>query len=250
MPNSIYEINRKHSVNENYFADIDTEKQAYWLGFIWADGSITKTAKRCSGPNRFTVSQKIAEIQHITSFAKEIDSNTRIIIHEPMPDKKIASLVINSRPFCINLEKLGYGTKAVRIHIPNIQKDLIKHFIRGYFDGDGCLSLYEQHVKKWTIHRQEFSITGNPTLIAEIQAVLNQETSVSEIIKPKSYKRTTSVISLRYGKKSDIDALFHYLYDDATVCLKSKYEKFIDYYSRQSKCGLQSDALRVQSVKP
>lgn len=264
MPISIYEINRKYSINENYFENIDTEEKAYWLGFIWADGSITKTAKRCSGPNRFTLAQKIEEIQHLTTFAKTIASDVKIHIREPMPGKKIASLDINSRPFCMNLEKLGYGTKAVRIHIPNMQKNLRRHFIRGYFDGDGCLSLYEQYVKKWTIQkqefsitdnpvlqyvnkwviqRQEFSITGNPVLISEIQEILNQETSVAKEVKPKSYKRTAAVVSLRYGKKADIDTLFNYLYNDATIYLESKHEKFIEYYSRQSKCGLQSNLI-------
>lgn len=40
MRPEIYQVNRKYDVNKEYFTDIDTENKAYWLGFLWADGSI------------------------------------------------------------------------------------------------------------------------------------------------------------------------------------------------------------------
>lgn len=99
--------------------------------------------------------------------------------------------------------------------------------------------------KQWLVNRQEWSLTGNPIFIKEIQTILNQETTVSQSVRLKSYKNTNKAISLRYGRKSDIDALYHYLYDNCTVYLNSKHQRFIDFYSRQSKSGLQSNALRI-----
>jgi hypothetical protein len=32
----------KYSINENYFSVIDTPSKAYWLGFLFADGSVYK----------------------------------------------------------------------------------------------------------------------------------------------------------------------------------------------------------------
>lgn len=49
MSATIYEINRKHTLNQTFFDTIDTEAKAYFLGLLWADGSLSKTAKRCSG---------------------------------------------------------------------------------------------------------------------------------------------------------------------------------------------------------
>lgn len=234
MPTSVYKINRKHTIDDTYFDNINSERKAYWLGFIWADGSLSQTAKRCSGHNRLSISQKLDEIQHLEKFKADIKSNAIIHVREPMTNKYVAILDINSRPLCITLESMGYAVKSKRIHIPQIPNDLIRHFIRGYFDGDGCLSIYDQHVKQWVVHRQEFSITGNPILITEIQKTLNANTSVSKTVKLKTYAKTKSVVSLRYGKKSDINELYHYLYDDAHIYLDDKYQKFIDYYSRQS----------------
>lgn len=35
---------RKHFYNEDYFSVINTEDKAYWLGFISADGSVSRDA--------------------------------------------------------------------------------------------------------------------------------------------------------------------------------------------------------------
>ena len=32
--------NKKYTVNENYFENIDNEEKAYWLGFLYADGYV------------------------------------------------------------------------------------------------------------------------------------------------------------------------------------------------------------------
>lgn len=70
MPTSIYEINRKYQLNDAYFQTIDTEEKAYWLGFIWADGSIEQTSSRCSGKNRFVLTQKNQQFESFEKISK------------------------------------------------------------------------------------------------------------------------------------------------------------------------------------
>lgn len=231
MPTSIYEINRKYQLNDAYFQTIDTEEKAYWLGFIWADGSIEQTSSRCSGKNRFVLTQKINNLNHLKKFQKAIQNNNPITTKQPMLNKTIAILTINSRPFCKRLEELGFDTKDKRI-VPTIPKHLINHFIRGFFDGDGCLSIYDQKIKKWTVHRQEWSITGPKQLIQQIQKLINDNINVSTNVQLKYYKRTANAVSLRYGKKLDIDTLYKFMYQNATIYLGEKHQKFIDFYSQ------------------
>ena len=159
MSTSIFDINRKYSVNAEYFSDINTQEKAYWLGFIWADGSIGKTAPRCSGPNRFTLAQVETEANHLQAFIEAIEcSYTPVLKDLDRPlGKRTLALDVNSRPFCMALENLGYGTKEHRTDIPPMPRELLHHFIRGYFDGDGCLSIYKQNDTR----RQEWSLTGN-----------------------------------------------------------------------------------------
>ena len=231
MPTSVFDINRKHNVNAAYFSDIDTQEKAYWLGFIWADGSINKTAPRCSGPNRFTLSQIETESDHLQTFIQAIECSYTPVLRDRdrTPGKRTLVLNINSRPFCMALENLGYGTKEQRTGIPPMPQELLHHFIRGYFDGDGCLSVYEQNHTR----RQEWSLTGNEKLLVEIQKILNAETSVSKNVKLKRYKRTTKAVGLRYGRRSDIPALYEYMYKDATVYMESKHRKFEMFFQRE-----------------
>lgn len=225
-------INRSHSIADNYFNKINTEEKAYWLGFIWADGSISKTAKRASGPNRLRVTQKWAEKEHLQKFINAIASNYKIKKVTRVSNHEIAQLDINCRPLCESLESLGYGPKNIRIHIPNIQRYLIPHFIRGYFDGDGCLSIYTQQIKTWSIPRQEWSITGNKTLISEIKYILSNDAKTTKNVSIKTYKHSPETVSLRYGKKGDIIKLYDYLYKNATVYLETKHKKFVQFFSR------------------
>lgn len=231
MSTSIFDINRKHNVNATYFSDINTQEKAYWLGFIWADGSINKTAPRCSGPNRFTLSQIETEADHLQAFIQAIECSYTPVLRDRNRTlgKRTLVLDVNSRPFCMALENLGYGTKEQRTDIPPMPQKLLHHFIRGYFDGDGCLSVYEQN----STRRQEWSLTGNEKLLVKIQNILNLETSVSKNVALKRYKRTTKAISLRYGRRSDIPSLYDYMYDGATVYMESKHQKFEKFFQRE-----------------
>lgn len=229
-----YDINRRHSLNTHFFDTIRNEEQAYWLGFLWADGSWSKTAPRCSGPNRLTLAQKLSEINHLQLFLDTLEADypirrftggygTAVVAH------------INSRPLCISLERLGFARKDQRIHIPPITPSLLHHFVRGYFDGDGCLSVYTQTVGNAIINKQEWSLTGHPEFIANIRQLIEQNVDVSHRVKIKTYKRTNKAVTLRYGRKSDIIALHDYLYQDTTVYLDSKYQQFVEFFNREKK---------------
>lgn len=94
---SSYDINRRHSLNTHFFDTIHSETQAYWLGFLWADGSWSKTAPRCSGPNRLNLSQKLSEINHLQLFLDTLEADYPI----RRLDNGYGSVVtvnINSRP--------------------------------------------------------------------------------------------------------------------------------------------------------
>lgn len=225
-------INRTHNLDTDYFNNIDTQEKAYWLGFIWADGCISKTSPRCSGPNRLRIAQKWNERQHLELFNATIKADYQIKQIRHPNNKLVAQIDINCRPLCKSLQNLGYDVKTKRTNIPIIRNDLIPHFIRGYFDGDGSLSLYTQRIKKWTVLKQEWSITGNKVLMHEIKAILTKDADVTPTVQLKHYKRSPDTASIRYGKKSDIHALYKYLYTNATVYLPSKHEKFMEFFSR------------------
>ena len=240
MSTTIYEINRKHTLDQTFFDTIDTEAKAYFLGLLWADGSLSKTTKRCSGNNRLSISQKIDDIDQLHKMQIALNSNYSLYMSTTnntySKNHKIATLSINSVYLVNQLERLGMYNKENRTSIPEIPNNLIHHFIRGYFDGDGCLSIYQQQIKKWNINKQEFSLTGNEQLLSAIKQILEKSANVSDKVKLKHYKRTNKAVSLRYGKKQDIVSLHQYLYKDATLYNENKRQKFVDFQNRLNGC--------------
>ena len=65
---------RTYQVNDNFFSNL-SEKSAYWLGFIYADGYISKT-ENCI---RITLSDK--DEKHLLKFKEDIESESPITYH-------------------------------------------------------------------------------------------------------------------------------------------------------------------------
>lgn len=206
---------RKIFFNENFFSDIKTEEQAYWLGFLFADGCISKTDNGCSRENRITIAQSVKDFPHLKLFAESIDiSEKEIKFYTPngsYSQTEMVKININSMKMADDLKSLGFsGKKDQRVNIPSIERPLIRHFIRGFFDGDGCVS------------GNTFEITSSGEIPIRIQEIL-----ITELCFNKTKIRfTKNSYNLRYGGKNQLKKIFHYLYDDANFYLKRKYDNF------------------------
>lgn len=131
----------------HYFDEVDTEEKAYWLGFLTADGWINKSKKTNAGV--VGIELQYGDIGHLKKFNKSIGGNYQITdrwrtcsISTKNPNKKHHTCVI--RIFSVTMYEtlcnFGFSNnKSYDFHVPEIREDLIRHYIRGYFDGDGCL---------------------------------------------------------------------------------------------------------------
>lgn len=226
---------KKYTINDKYFENIDNERKAYWLGLLWADGSINKSSKACKTPNRLQISQNKDNKDVLYEFVKDLNSNYPVL-HTMKPSGynskgEFYELRINNTKIVSDLMNKGFDRKDRRIKLPKIKPNLMNHFIRGYFDGDGCLSLYDQKRGHYITKRHELSFTGYTEFIKELQNVLEINTKVTKNVKLKTYKRTLKSSSLRYGGKQSIDEIYNYMYKDATIYNKNKHNKFITLYS-------------------
>ena len=99
-----------------------------------------------------------------------------------------------------------------------LKKPLIRHFVRGYFDGDGCVS------------NRIFSIVGTDDFLSDTQNILIKELGLS---KTKFYKRhkesSNNIVEIRYCGKNNLKKIMNWFYSDATIYLERKYEKFKNY---------------------
>ena len=215
---------KKHTVNSSYFDKIDTEEKAYWLGFIMADGCIYRGESKNS--YRFQMNLSSVDRDALEKFSKCICSDYKIVDvlidnKETGRQYKAAQLKINNTEFCKGLMSHNVIPRKSKIcEMPTIDKKLERHFVRGYFDGDGCIS------KKSNGNRWRFEIAGGINILNSFQEML-EESGISTHIYPIRNNVFTMVIS----SHSSIKNVFDLLYCNSTMFLKRKYDKFITFKS-------------------
>lgn len=100
------------------------------------------------------------------------------------------------------------------------------HFIRGYFDGDGSVGIYNNSLKHpYNVLRSSFT-SGSINFIHSIQKLINKTGYVRQ-------EKDRSCYSLYYAPK-DSRTLAEYMYKDATVYLQRKYDIFQQVLQRRS----------------
>lgn len=218
----------KYKVNQDYFEKIDTEWKAYWLGFLYADGCVIM--KNQSGKMKYALSLALSSIDenHIKKFAHSLQSNAPVkVALTNYKDKKYARLVVNNKKICEDLAKLGcVPTKSLILSFPDsnqVPNNLLRHFIRGYFDGDGCV-----HISK---EKRECSISflGTVDFLTKLQFVLEKECGFRPVKLQK--KKNNKAYALQYGYLKSVEKFYQYLYKDCNIMLDRKFEKFNSVFS-------------------
>ena len=128
------------------------------------------------------------------------------------------------------LRKIGlYPNKSLTIDkLPNIDKKLMRHFIRGYFDGDGSIVLSHNTsyykaidgIIKYIYPTYCFMILGTRKFLEEI--IKEAEFSYAKIYDTKSEK----IKCVKINAKKEFNNIFKYLYDNSTIKLERKYNKW------------------------
>ena len=212
---------RKHFYNENYFKKIDTERKAYFLGFILADGCVYLGANKNS--YRFQMNLQTQDKYILEELQKDIGSDYKIqdkqFGYKKNGDPKFISLLkINSSKLCEDLINLGViPRKSMKQEVKKklIPDKLISHFIRGYFDGNGSCSIRKNLIS--------LDFFGSKTICLQIDEYLK----LNNINKNVLYgNNKNELYGLRINNTDNKILLYYYLYEDATIYLKRKKEKF------------------------
>lgn len=201
--------------NEYYFSKIDTEEKAYWLGFLYADG--------CVHSNNNEISINITDKEHIEKFKIAIGAVNHKITETN--DKRFTNaktlyqFTIKDEQLHKDLIQWGcVPQKSLLLNkIPNIPRDFISHFIRGYFDGDGSLH-YLQGTNNYRI-----SFIGTKDFLNDIQKEISTNVSLYYGSSGKAYQLSIS------GRKQ-VERILNYLYKDSQekTRLNRKYQTYLN----------------------
>jgi len=218
------ESSRKYFFDEHFFDVIDAEEKAYILGLFAADGY--------NQENRITISLALQEQdKHILEqISKLMNSNRPLYflnkkkynkIYKNMYRLDFTSNIISSR-----LRELGcYQKKSLTLKFPTIPKKLWRHYIRGYFDGDGCIC----HTKnKRGYIANMINFVGSKYHCNALKKILNSWNINCKITHPKRYSKNIRL--LQFGGRNQISQFYKILYNKSNIFLYRKKKKFEEFF--------------------
>jgi hypothetical protein len=214
---------RKYSLNESYFNNIDSQNKAYFLGFLYADG-YNNVKRSCVELSCASKDKEVLEYLNC-----EIESNKPIRLVE---SKGVKSCRIDwcSKKLCTDLKRLGcVQNKTFKIKMPDIGKNLVRDFIRGYFDGDGCISysVIEKDNSLGSILNGVVTIVGTESFCNSIRQIIKDELEVNTSLLCRNPERDNNIRTIQLAGNQQVIKFMNWIYKDANLYMNRKYEKFL-----------------------
>jgi hypothetical protein len=207
------EVHRKYEPNKNFFST-ENANMAYVLGFIAADGTISKDS------NRIKIGLSANDVEHLELIKSIMGINYPIKKYTNKDNFEIVELVWTCEQHKIDLAKYGVvPKKTYTFKFPsNLSKLYWADFIRGYFDGDGSI----------TGTKPEWKICSYKKDVLEKinEFFVDNGIKLSVIHKRNGHE----LYDLRYASKDSLIKIYNLLYYNNDVpCMKRKKEKFESY---------------------
>ena len=205
---------------KDFFKQIDTEEKAYWLGFIAADGNIRKDLNCCS------IELQRADREHLIKFSKCFDDYYQVQDCDRLfPSSKIR---IDSKQCCLDLQQYGIiPNKSLILDIKTelIPDFLIKHYIRGYFDGDGSIYCsYPNRLNGYNYDEWGINFVGTYNVLSFFKTYLKISNNII---------KKNNIYELNVNGTLKAYEILSFLYEDAAIYLDRKKEKFKELQSSQ-----------------
>lgn len=231
----------KKTCTRDFFNVIDTEEKAYWLGFIFADGYISYSEKNMKKGQLATtyctgIKLKWSDREHLKKFNKSIRGNYKVFKETSHPDgfrKKIteaAKILVYSQQMYNDLNKYFDRDKTYTAKFPSIPENLMRHFIRGYFDGDGCFS--------FTDRTFDIEFLGASKDFHEGLANVLSKNNFKFTINSKINKYNTEMYYIYINRNEDKCNFLKWIYEDCNIYLERKYKKYLDVKLQFTQNGL------------
>ena len=214
---TLSEILRKYNFDESFFDAVDSEEKAYFLGLLYADGSVSQKNKSVR------LRLQITDKDVVEKFSVAVKS-TRPLSYESgrtVNCKHIVGVTLISKHLVNKLAEFGCGpNKTFTLTFPEwLDPKLHHHFIRGYFDGDGCITLAGG--------KAAFSLVGTDEFISRVQEIMIQKIGLSKTkLGTRHPERNNNIRSVVYSGRYVMLKIREWLYKDATVYMQRKYDKF------------------------
>lgn len=203
----------KYDINYDFFND--SEEYWYYLGLISSDGYVSdSTVELCLNKKD----------EHILIQLRDL-----ICPEKPIYDKKST----RSKKFTIHSKKIAFHVKNIlgmktnkkssEIIFPQIPKDMLRHYVRGVIDGNGCIDTTKAYKNTNVYIGPRLRILGRREYLADMLEAIREQ--VPNQVKAISKKGAENVWYISYNFSSAKNIL-SWCYDNNNICLKRKYKKY------------------------
>jgi len=219
---------RKYRLKENFFETINSEEKAYFLGFLFADGHNNTQKKQislqlaCKDKEILDQFNKIIYLDEKPLYFRK--GKAVLIKGKPANRTDSYCLEINSTKISDDLAHLGcVRQKTIKCFPPTLKLEFFKHFLRGYFDGDGCLCIPKIEFNRGGA----IQIAVNKPFGLEIIKELSKYLDINIHLYQSSHKNMLYYITI--GGIHQIKKFMDFIYQDAQFFLKRKKEKYEEF---------------------
>lgn len=190
--------------NEEYFSKINSKDKAWVLGFLYADGYISKSLSSLQIRLSLKDKEVLEKIKDFISFEGSVKEYISKCKNKEYPS---CFLIINSCKLVQDLNKLGCThKKSLTLTFPNfLDENYYSHFIRGYFDGDGSISYRE------TKNEAKINIKGTESFLLSLSNILKNKEMTTSFYKQKE----ANVFNLELCGYNNVLKFINYIYKES-----------------------------------
>lgn len=210
---------QKYNINKDFFYDIHSKEFSYYFGWMMADGCVTNST--------IAITLQERDKYILDYFNSLFGGNRPLGFRKKGNDNQqnAWSLRIGHKNIVEHLISLGLlRRKSLILTFPTwILKENYQYFIRGYFEGDGCV-IISKYNKVTT------SFIGTLEFLTFLQTFFETNLNIVSNKIIKASKSNSNTFSLRFNHINS-KQLYEFLYEDLNVqYLTRKYDKLNKAY--------------------
>lgn len=188
----------KYNVDEAFFNSWN-RRMAYTLGYIYADGSMEYSPNIRGKYVRISSTDKDS-IERMRGWLSSSHTITRRK-SQWKNGKDLFTIRIGSHALYNSLTKHGlYPNKSLTISVPEISRKYFMDFVRGYFDGDGCVHLEKIVRRDGKVHVRKLNTiftSGCRSFLIQLSRLLHEYIGLGE----QTIIESWTAYQLRYSTK-------------------------------------------------
>lgn len=217
---------QRHSIAKQDAFAVVTADACYWGGFLAADGFVL------SGHNGVGVELSDIDTNHLEMLCQFVERDKTLSFRHKIQNGKqfrYARLDLICSRLMDDLAR-NFGIvprKSLVIRPPELPHSLRRHFIRGYFDGDGSIGWH-----KYNKGIRLCFASGSELFLEWIRDAIREETGIASAMTIAKRKKSQTRVFELYG--DDATRVLEWMYGDGgtALCLDRKRRKFEVLYAR------------------